>query len=134
MLQAETVNQEVSLADFQKALTLMPEAMVKLQRKGQMVLPRSLREQAGISEGTLMKVALVEGGKILLTPQLTIDRRRHRPSQKPQGLRDLAKAVAEIRQDAKEKGLDKMPMSEINRAVAGARRDLKKKPRKQPAQ
>ena len=27
---------------------------------------------------------------------------------------------------AKEKGIDKMPMSEINRAVAAARRDLKK--------
>jgi hypothetical protein len=34
--------------------------------------------------------------------------------------------VAELRQEAKEKGIDKMPMSEINRAVAAARRDLKK--------
>jgi hypothetical protein len=41
-------------------------------------------------------------------------------------LGELAVAVAELRQEAKEKGIDKMPMSEINRAVAAARRDLKK--------
>jgi len=46
----------------------MPEAMIKLQRKGQMVIPRALREQAGVAEGTLMKVALLEGGQFLLTP------------------------------------------------------------------
>ncbi len=34
--------------------------------------------------------------------------------------------VDEIRQEAKEKGLDKMSVAEINRAVAKARRDLKK--------
>jgi hypothetical protein len=34
--------------------------------------------------------------------------------------------VAEIRQEAKEKGLDTMTMKEINRAVASARRDLRK--------
>ena len=38
----------------------------------------------------------------------------------------MAQVVAEIRQEAKEKGLDKMPMSEINRAVAAVRRGLKK--------
>jgi hypothetical protein len=32
----------------------------------------------------------------------------------------LAQVVAELREEAKEKGLDKMPMSEINRAVAVA--------------
>jgi hypothetical protein len=39
-----------------------------------MVIPRSLREEAGVSEGTLMKVAVMESGQLLLTPQLTIDR------------------------------------------------------------
>jgi hypothetical protein len=33
--------------------------------------------------------------------------------------------VAELRQDAKEKGVDKMSKREINAAVAWARRDLK---------
>ena len=102
--------------------------LVKLQRKGQMVIPRALREQAGIPEGTLLLVSLVEGGNILLTPQVTINRTIvNAPGKNRKALlRELARAVAELRQDAKEKGIDKMPMSEINRAVSAARRDLKK--------
>lgn len=93
-----------------------------------MVIPRNLRDEAGVSEGTLMKVAVVKGGQFLVTPQVTIDRSVIAGGRKDrkQLLRELAAAVAELRQDAKEKGIDKMPMSEINRAVAAARRDLKK--------
>jgi hypothetical protein len=40
-------------------------------------------------------------------------------------LAELKQVLGELRQEAKEKGLDKM-MSEINRAVAAARRDPKK--------
>src|SRR6266568_1336904 len=106
----------------------MPPALVKLQRKGQMVIPRSLREEAGVTEGTLMKVAVVEGGQFLLTPQLTINRSivTHGRKTRQQAFRELAQVVTEIRQEAKEKGLDTMPMKEINRAVAAARHDLKK--------
>ncbi len=102
--------------------------LVKLQKKGQMVIPRSVRERAGLSEGTLLDVSLVNGGNILLTPQVTINRAvvTARPKNRKEALRELAKVVAEIRQEAKEKGLDKMPMSEINRAVAAMRRDMKK--------
>lgn len=93
-----------------------------------MVIPRSIREAMGISEGTLMKVAVVKGHRLLVTPQLTRDRATvpSRPKNRKTTLEELAKAVGELRQDAKEKGIDKMPMSEINRAVAAARRDLKK--------
>jgi len=102
--------------------------LVKLQKKGQMVIPRALRERAGISEGALLDVSLVKGGNILLTPQVTVSRAavNGRRKNRKELFRELAVAVAELRQDAKEKGLDKMPMSEINRAVAAARRDLKK--------
>src|ERR1017187_5692891 len=107
----------------------MADILVKLQRKGQMVIPRSLREQVGVAEGTLMKVSVVKGGQFLLTPQVTINRTivTARPMSRKQAFRELAQVVAEIRQEAKEKGIDKMPMSEINRAVAAVRRDLKKK-------
>jgi antitoxin component of MazEF toxin-antitoxin module len=100
-----------------------------------MVIPRSLREQAGVAEGTLMKVAVVKGGQFLLTPQFTIDRPIISDPRKDrrQAFRDLAQVVAELRQEAKEKGLDKMPMSEINAAVTAARRALKKKTSKRPA-
>jgi antitoxin component of MazEF toxin-antitoxin module len=94
-----------------------------------MVIPRSLREEAGVSEGTLMKVAVVEGGQFLLTPQFTIDRSVITDRQKKdhkQVLRDLAQVVAEIRQEAKEKGIDKMPMREIRAAVSAVRRDQRK--------
>jgi len=100
-----------------------------------MVIPRALREEAGVSEGALMKVAVVKGGKFLLTPQLVIDHTvaPNRRKNRKQILRELAVAVADLRQDAKEKGLDKMPMSEINRAVAAMRRDLKKEASKRSA-
>jgi len=104
----------------------MSQTLVKLQRKGQMVIPRSLREEAGISEGTLLKVDVVKGGRFLLTPQLTITRPSAKGQSRKQILRELAAAVEELRQDAKTKGIDKMSMGEINRAVAAARRDLKK--------
>ncbi len=111
----------------------MSQALVKLQRKGQMVIPRSLREEAGVSEGTLMKVSVVRGGRLLLTPQVAVDRARanHRKDVK-QAFLDLAQVVAEIRQEAKDKGLDKMPMREIRAAVTAMRRDLKKQASKQP--
>lgn len=102
----------------------MSQALVKLQRKGQMVIPRDLREEAGVSEGTLLRVAVVEGGRFLLTPQITVDRAvltapgRNRK----QLLRELADTVAGLRREARTKGLDKMTRREIDAAVAGARR------------
>ena len=112
----------------------MSQVLVKLQRKGQLVIPRSLREEAGIVEGTLMKVAVIEGGQVLLTPQFTIDRSIIADPQRKdrkQALRDLAQVVTELRQEAKEKGLDKMSKREIAAAVTAARRE--KKTSKRPA-
>ena len=124
MLQADGKSVELTFGN----LSLMSQALVKLQRKGQMVIPRCLREEAGVSEGTLMKVVLVEGGQFLLIPQFTVDRATVAGSAKSrkQLLRELAQTVAGIRQEAREKGLDKMPKREINAAVAAVRRDLKK--------
>jgi hypothetical protein len=48
-----------------------------------------------------------------------------RQGRRKQMLQELAQTVAEIRQEAKEKGMDKMSKREINAAVAAARRDLK---------
>jgi AbrB family looped-hinge helix DNA binding protein len=106
----------------------MASVLVKLQRKGQMVIPRSLRDQAGVSAGTLMKVAVVKGGQFLITPQVSIDRSASAPVSKDrkQTFQELRGVVAEIRQEAKEKGIDKMSKADINRAVAAARRDIKK--------
>ena len=82
-----------------------------------------------MAEGTLLKVAVIEGGQFLVTPQVTIARNvlTDRKSQgRKHTLRKLAQVVAELRQEAKEKDLNRMPKREINAAVAAARRDLKK--------
>src|SRR5580704_1288246 len=112
----------------------MPPVLVKIQRKGQMVIPRNLREEAGVSEGALMKVTVVKGGQFLLTPQFTIDRPMisDRRQDGKQVFRELAQIVAEIRQEAKEKGFDKIPKSEINAAVAAARGAQKKTRKRSP--
>ena len=46
--------------------------LVKIQSKGQVTLPISLRSQAGISEGDLVE-AVFHRGKIVLTPKVVID-------------------------------------------------------------
>jgi bifunctional DNA-binding transcriptional regulator/antitoxin component of YhaV-PrlF toxin-antitoxin module len=113
----------------------MSQALVRLQRKGQMVIPRSLREEAGVAEGTLMKISVVEGSRFLVTPQFTVDRDLvvASPKNAKQVLRELAHVVSELRQEAKERGIDKMPKREIHAAVAAARRDLRKSGKRTPA-
>lgn len=63
-----------------------------------------------------------------VTPQLTIGRAlvENPRKNRKQLLRELAQTVDGIRQEAKEKGIDKMPMREIRAAVTAVRRDLKK--------
>jgi bifunctional DNA-binding transcriptional regulator/antitoxin component of YhaV-PrlF toxin-antitoxin module len=98
-----------------------------------MVIPRSLRQEAGVSEGTILKVDVVKDGQFLVTAQFTVDRTLAAdPKNHKQLLRELAQTAAGIRQEAKQKGLDKMSKHEINAAVTAARRDLRK-PGKRPA-
>jgi AbrB family looped-hinge helix DNA binding protein len=112
----------------------MNTTLIKLQRKGQMVIPRSLREQVGVSEGTLMEVAVVEGGRFLITPQVTLDRAIVADPKKSrkQLMQALSAAVEGIRQEAKENDLAKLTMKQINAEVAASRRNQAKKRAKQP--
>ena len=107
----------------------MNTALIKLQRKGQMVIPRSLREQVGVSEGALMEVAVVEGGRLLITPQLTIERAIVSDPKKSrkQVLQALSAVVAGIRQEAKANGLDKLTMKQISAEVEAHRRKPRRK-------
>ncbi|MGO9262078.1 MAG: hypothetical protein ACLQU1_38130 [Bryobacteraceae bacterium] len=75
-----------------------------------------------------MRVAVVEGGQFLLTPQLAIDRAVITGPKKnrKQVLKELAATVAELRQEAKAKGLDTMAAREISAAGAAARRSRHK--------
>jgi hypothetical protein len=86
-----------------------------------------MRQEVGVPEGTLMKIAVVEGGSLVI-PKMTINRDIINSSSKNRKtvFRELAQVVTEFRQEAKEKGIDKMSKAEIDAAVAAARRDLKK--------
>jgi antitoxin component of MazEF toxin-antitoxin module len=81
----------------------------------------------GLNEGSLVELSL-KNGKAIMSPQVTLNRdivtgqAKHRK----QAFRELARVVAELRQEAEEKGINKMSKREINAAVALARRDLKK--------
>jgi AbrB family looped-hinge helix DNA binding protein len=101
--------------------------LVKIHRKGQMTLPSSFRVAMGVSEGSLVELSL-KNGRAIMSPQLTINRDIviGPPKSRKALLKELTVAVAELRQDAKEKGIDKMSKREINAAVAWARRDLRK--------
>lgn len=106
----------------------MAISMVKIQKKGAVVIPRPMRELVGVTEGDLMEVQVLHGDRFLFTPKLMIDRDivvNPKKSRK-ELLRELAIAVDELRQDAKEKGIDKMSKREIQAAVTAMRRDLKK--------
>jgi AbrB family looped-hinge helix DNA binding protein len=48
---------------------------VKVQPKGQMTIPRRVRSAVGLIDGDLVEVRAV-GKKIVITPQLVIDRSR----------------------------------------------------------
>ena len=107
--------------------------IVKVQKKGQVVIPRSLREQVGVTEGDLMEIQVLEGGRFLFTPKLMINRELV-SGKKPrrQVLAELAAVVEGLRQEAKEKGLDKITMKQINAEVEAYRRQQSKKKIKQP--
>ena len=56
------------------ALLLIPmSTLVKVQHKGQMTIPSSVRSAVGLTDGDLVEVRAV-GKKIVITPRLVIDR------------------------------------------------------------
>jgi AbrB family looped-hinge helix DNA binding protein len=78
--------------------------VVKVQHKGQLTLPTGLRSQAGISEGDLIEAAF-EGGRIVLTPKVLIDRSKpattddeYTPAQRRMIDARLARSTEEIKQ------------------------------------
>lgn len=49
------------------------EELIGVRKKGQVTLPSSMRDELGISEGSLLMAKVVEG-TIVLVPQETVDR------------------------------------------------------------
>ena len=50
-------------------------SLVRVKTKGQVTLPSTLREKAGLNVGDLLEAKLEKGGKITLTPKTLVDRR-----------------------------------------------------------
>ena len=69
MLQAE-----VWILDFRNLSEyVFMNTTAKIQHKGQVTIPTSVRRQAGLSKGDLVNFAF-QRGKIVITPRLVIDR------------------------------------------------------------
>ena len=69
MLQAE-----VRIPDFRNwSEYIFMNTTAKIQHKGQVTIPTSVRRQAGLSKGDLVNFAF-QRGKIVITPRLVIDR------------------------------------------------------------
>ena len=50
-------------------------SLVRVKTKGQVTLPFTLREKAGLHVGDFLEAKLERGGKITLTPKTLVDRR-----------------------------------------------------------
>ncbi len=70
-------------------------ALVKVQRKGQVTIPTRLRILVGLADGDLVE-ASAEEGRIVLTPKVVIDR-EYTPAQRRAIDARLAKADADIK-------------------------------------
>lgn len=108
----------------------MPNALIKVQKEGQLVLPKNLRDRAGIAEGDLLEVTM-RGSEVVLTPKsiVTAGPLKREPNQgRKQQLeferRLRASAPASLGQvwaSSKARGTDKITMREIDVEIAKAR-------------
>lgn len=95
------------------------------------MIPRSLREQAGVAEGDLLEVT-VEGGQFRLTPKIAIDRdflvnASRNPSARRaefvrQVLQSAPKEMKAMWAESKRNGLDKLTMRQIDAVIAEVRK------------
>jgi AbrB family looped-hinge helix DNA binding protein len=102
--------------------------IVKIQKKGQMTIPTSLRTQAGIADGDLVEVAFSRG-KIVLTPKIAIDRSKFPTADNeytPAQRRIVDRAIAEGMEDFRE-GRVHGPFSSAKEASAYIERMAKER-------
>ena len=69
-------------------------SVVTVKNKFQVVIPRSVRDQIGVSVGDVFE-ATVERGKIVFQPKAIVDRDEYTPAQRCRIDAQLAKSLAE---------------------------------------
>jgi AbrB family looped-hinge helix DNA binding protein len=101
--------------------------LIKIQDKGQVTIPYRHRNQAGLAKGDLVEAAY-KGGKIVLTPKVTIDRSKfptadddYTPAQR----RVIDARLAESKEDLK-KGRTYGPFNTADEMIASMQANLKK--------
>jgi len=98
----------------------------KIQNKGQVTIPTSVRRHAGLSKGDLVTFAF-QRGKIVITPRLMIDRSKvstdddYTPEQKRIIDARLAEGLADIKA-----GRTFGPFDTIDEMIAHMKRGLRK--------
>ena len=98
----------------------------KIQNKGQVTIPTSVRRQAGLSKGDLVTFAF-QRGKIVITPRLMIDRSKvstdddYTPERKRIIDARLAEGLADIKA-----GRTFGPFDTIDEMIAHMKRGLRK--------
>jgi|GEM_PF-402882 len=116
--------------------------LVKIIRHGQITLPKEIRTALRLKEGDYLEVGL-EGGKIVLTPKVVLDReealralhrlleevgRRHEHLSEEEVERDVLEALQEVRQrSSTEPGKGKPPSASRSPRHAAAHPAQKRK-------
>jgi AbrB family looped-hinge helix DNA binding protein len=120
MLQAE-----VWIPDFRNLSEyVFMNTTAKIQHKGQVTIPTSVRRQAGLSKGDLVNFAF-QRGKIVITPRLVID-----PAQFPNADDEYTPAqrrIIDARLDKAEKGPSYGPFNTADEMIAHMKGELKKR-------
>src|ERR1035441_2247902 len=96
----------------------------KIQHKGQVTIPTSVRRQAGLSQGDLVNFAF-QRGKIVITPRLVIDR-----AQFPNADDEYTPAqrrIIDAGLDKAEKGPSYGPFNTADEMIAHMKGELKKR-------
>src|SRR5260370_23598285 len=99
-------------------------SIVIVKNKYQVVIPRRVREELGITRGDILE-AKAERGKIIYTPKAILDRDA---ATGVTGKRaGLLRALRAVQADARKKGLDKLTMRDIDAMIAEVRGERKHK-------
>jgi len=101
-------------------------SIVKVQRKGQITIPNRLRAKIGLADGDYVEASVHEG-RIILTPQLVMERSAvagYTPTQRRAVDARLAKALDEVR-----RGQVHGPFDSVEEMVASIQAKAKRRKR-----